>query len=40
VEAEKVVGLISIGDLVNWIISTQDATIAQMEQYIAGGLPG
>ena len=40
VEADKVVGLISIGDLVNWIISTQDAAIAQMEQYIAGGLPG
>ena len=40
VEAEKVVGLVSIGDLVNWIISTQDAAIAQMEQYIAGGLPG
>ena len=40
VEADKVVGLISIGDLVNWIISNQDAAIAQMEQYIAGGLPG
>jgi CBS domain-containing protein len=40
VEGEKVVGLVSIGDLVNWIISTQNATIAQMEQYISGGLPG
>ncbi len=40
VEAGKVVGLVSIGDLVNWIISTQDAAIAQMEQYISGGLPG
>ena len=37
-DGEKVVGLISIGDLVNWIISTQNATIAQMEQYIAGGV--
>jgi CBS domain-containing protein len=40
VEGEKVVGLVSIGDLVNWIISTQNAAIAQMEQYISGGLPG
>jgi CBS domain-containing protein len=38
VESGKVLGIISIGDLVNWIISTQNATIAQMEQYIAGGL--
>ena len=37
VEGEKVVGLISIGDLVNWIISTQDATIDQMTHYITGG---
>jgi CBS domain-containing protein len=37
-EGEKVVGLISIGDLVNWIISAQSAAIAQMEQYIAGGV--
>ena len=36
VEAEKVLGIISIGDLVNWIISAQSATIDQMEQYIAG----
>jgi CBS domain-containing protein len=37
-EGEKVIGIVSIGDLVNWIISAQDATIAQMEQYIAGGV--
>lgn len=36
----KLVGIISIGDLVNWTISAQDATIRQMEQYIAGGYPG
>src|SRR5271170_6542308 len=38
VQGEEVIGIISIGDLVNWIISAQDATIAQMEQYIAGGI--
>jgi CBS domain-containing protein len=40
VEGATVVGIISIGDLVNWIISTQNAAIEQMEQYIAGGIPG
>jgi CBS domain-containing protein len=35
---DEMVGLISIGDLVNWIISMQDAAIAQMENYISGGL--
>jgi CBS domain-containing protein len=34
----ELLGIISIGDLVNWIISAQNATIEQMEQYIAGGL--
>ena len=34
----RVVGIVSIGDLVNWTISAQDAQIAQMEQYIAGGV--
>jgi len=37
-ENEKVTGIVSIGDLVNWTISAQDAQIAQMEQYIAGGI--
>jgi len=40
VEGANLVGIISIGDLVNWIISTQNAAIEQMEQYIAGGIPG
>ena len=39
VEADKVIGLVSIGDLVNWIISTQSAQIDQMAQYISGGYP-
>ena len=35
---DEILGIVSIGDLVNWIISAQDAAIAQMESYISGGL--
>jgi CBS domain-containing protein len=34
-----VAGLVSIGDLVNWIITAQDLTIHQLEDYIYGRYP-
>jgi CBS domain-containing protein len=36
IEGGYVVGIVSIGDLVNWIISAQNFAIEQMEQYISG----
>ena len=40
VEDGRVVGIISIGDLVNWIISAQADAINQLNSYIAGKYPG
>jgi CBS domain-containing protein len=35
-ETEKIVGVVSIGDLVNWIITAQSSTINQLQTYISG----
>jgi CBS domain-containing protein len=40
VDGTRVVGLVSIGDLVNWIIQAQEHTIHQLESYITGHYSG
>jgi CBS domain-containing protein len=40
VERGQIVGIVSIGDLVRWIISSQEETINQLHSYIAGAYPG
>ena len=39
-EGNKVIGIVSMGDLVNWIITAQDAAIGHLHNYIAGTYPG
>jgi CBS domain-containing protein len=40
VEGHRVVGLVSVGDLVRWTIHDQSHTIAQLEDYVTGRYPG
>jgi CBS domain-containing protein len=39
-EMGKVVGVVSIGDLINWIIQTQREALNSLEDYISGKYPG
>lgn len=40
VAEQRLAGVVSIGDLVNWIITAQRATINQLQDYIAGSYTG
>jgi CBS domain-containing protein len=39
-DGDKVVGMVSIGDLVNWTITAHEETIGHLQGYIEGRYPG
>ena len=38
-EGTRLVGILSIGDLINWTISAQKAAIENLERYVTGDYP-
>ncbi|WP_158793142.1 CBS domain-containing protein [Granulicella sp. L60] len=38
VEAGAIIGMVSIGDLVNWVITEQESIIQHLEAYISGSV--
>jgi CBS domain-containing protein len=40
VENDQVIGLVSIGDLVKWLVSAQEERIQHLESYISSAYPG
>jgi CBS domain-containing protein len=39
IDGAQMLGIVSIGDLVNWIITRQQETIQHLHEYIAGSYP-
>jgi len=40
IEGREVVGMVTIGDLVKWIITLHEETIGHLQAYISGSYPG